>query len=79
MENPTVVEIAKKHKKTPAQVLLRHLIQKNIAAIPKSTNPDRIKQNIDVFDFNLDSGDMEKLNKLNINKRLLIFSKIFKA
>lgn len=48
MEIPAVAEIAKKHKKTPAQVLLRHMIQKGIAVIPKSTNPDRIRQNIDV-------------------------------
>lgn len=48
LENPVVVKIAKKHNKTPAQVLLRNVVQKGIAAIPKSTNPERIKQNIDV-------------------------------
>lgn len=48
MENPVVVQIAQKYKKTPAQVLLRHMIEKDIAVIPKSVNPERIKQNIDV-------------------------------
>lgn len=51
MENPAVVEIAKKHKKTAAQVLLRHMIQQEIAVIPKSTTPERIRQNIDVRAF----------------------------
>jgi diketogulonate reductase-like aldo/keto reductase len=48
MNNPTVLEIAKQHGKTPAQVLLRHIVQRGIAAIPKSTNPGRIRQNLQV-------------------------------
>jgi diketogulonate reductase-like aldo/keto reductase len=39
---------AKKHGKTPAQILLRHIVQRGIAAIPKSTNPERIRQNLQV-------------------------------
>lgn len=62
MDNPVVKEIAAKHNKTPAQVLLRHIIQRGIATIPKSTNPERLKQNISVFDFSLDEEDMKKLN-----------------
>lgn len=76
MENPVVVEIANKHKKTPAQVLLRHMVQKGIAVIPKSTNPERVKQNLDVFNFELSSEDMERLSKLDINQRLLQFDKL---
>lgn len=53
--------IAEKHKKTPAQILLRFTIQRGIATIPKSTNPERLKQNISVFDFSLDDDDMAKL------------------
>lgn len=48
MDEPAVIEIANKHNKLPAQVLLRHIIQRGIAVIPKSSNPDRIRQNIDV-------------------------------
>lgn len=48
LQNPTVLEIAEEVNKTAAQVLLRHIIQKGFIAIPKSTNPERIKQNIDV-------------------------------
>lgn len=65
MTNPVVQEIAKKHNKTVAQVLLRHTVQKGIAAIPKSTNPERLRQNIDIFDFKLGADDMKKLDELN--------------
>lgn len=65
MDNPTVKEIAAKHKKTPAQILLRYTNQRGIAAIPKSTNADRLRQNICVFDFVLDESDVGKLKSLN--------------
>jgi diketogulonate reductase-like aldo/keto reductase len=48
MNNPTVLKTAKQHAKTPAQILLRHIVQRGIAAIPKSTNPERICQNLQV-------------------------------
>jgi aldehyde reductase len=48
LEEPTVLQIAQKHHKTPAQVLLRQLVQRNISVIPKSTNPERIRQNFAV-------------------------------
>ncbi|GMT09641.1 hypothetical protein PFISCL1PPCAC_938, partial [Pristionchus fissidentatus] len=51
MEDPVVAELARKYGKSPAQILLRHLLQREISVIPKSTNPERVKQNIDIFDF----------------------------
>lgn len=42
--NAVILEMSKKYEKTPAQILLRHIVQRGIAAIPKSTNADRIKQ-----------------------------------
>ena len=48
MEDSVVVKIADRHGKTPAQILIRYLYDRNIVVIPKSTNPDRIKQNFDV-------------------------------
>ena len=48
MEEEDVVAIAKKYNKTPAQILLKHIISKGVATIPKSTNAERIKKNIDV-------------------------------
>lgn len=65
MTNEVVQAIASKHKKTVAQVLLRHIVQKGIAAIPKSTNPERLRQNLDVFDFVLDAEDVSKMDGLD--------------
>ena len=58
-------EIAKKHKKTPAQVVLRWNMQRNIVVLPKSTHKERIESNYDVFDFELDNDDMNMINSLN--------------
>nr|XP_022910891.1 1,5-anhydro-D-fructose reductase [Onthophagus taurus] len=77
--NPTVTDLAKKHNKTNAQILLRYTIQKGIVVIPKSTNPKRIKENFDVFDFQLDDGDMKKMKALDkgTDARILNFSGAF--
>lgn len=66
--NPIVTEIAKKHSKTAAQVLLRFLTQQDIIVIPKSVTPARIKENIDIFNFELDNTDMTQLHTLKINE-----------
>ncbi|KAK3920297.1 Aldo-keto reductase family 1 member B15 [Frankliniella fusca] len=65
ISNPVVKEIASALNKTTAQVLLRHIVQRGIAAIPKSTNERRIAQNIQVFDFELSAEDMVKLDALD--------------
>jgi diketogulonate reductase-like aldo/keto reductase len=49
LTDPVVVKIAEHHKKTAAQVLLRHCMQRDIVVIPKSTNPGRIKENFQVM------------------------------
>jgi diketogulonate reductase-like aldo/keto reductase len=64
VEDPTVVQIAQKHHKTPAQVLLRWLYQRGMVVLPKSTNEKRIKENFDIFNFTLDKDDCEALKKL---------------
>ena len=48
LEQETVIEIAKRHKKTPGQVLLRHAIQRGVVTLVKSSTPERIKSNFDV-------------------------------
>ena len=48
MDIPSVVEIAKRHDKTPAQILLRQCIQRGLVVIPKSSTPQRIRENVDV-------------------------------
>lgn len=70
LSNPVIVAIAKKHNKTPAQVILRWNIQRHICAIPKSTNKKRILENFDVFDFKLEEDEMEKIYTLNTNARM---------
>ena len=70
-EEAEVVEIAQKYDKTPAQVLLRFLMQKNIAVIPRSTRPEHIKENIDLFDFELTSSEMMQLDALDKNEPLI--------
>ncbi|CAH1390866.1 unnamed protein product [Nezara viridula] len=65
MEDPVIIEIAKKYNKQPSQILLRYLMEYGVAVIPKSTNPSRIKENIDVFDFELSKEDFEKISALD--------------
>lgn len=60
-----VNRVAKKHSKTPAQVLIRFLLQCEVSTIPKSVTPSRVKENFNVFDFSLDSQDMEDLKGLD--------------
>jgi 2,5-diketo-D-gluconate reductase A len=67
--NPTLDAIGERHGKTAAQVVLRwHLEQGNIV-IPKSVTPERIRQNLDVFDFTLDDVDITAIGTLNAGER----------
>ena len=61
--------MAKKYAKTPAQVLIRFAVQRGIVVIPKSTNPERIRENFDVGDFELDSAEIDHLMALNLEDR----------
>lgn len=69
-KNNVLSTIAKKHNKSIAQVILRWLVQNNIIAIPKSTHKERIIENIDIFDFSLDSKDLENIRSLDTDKSL---------
>jgi methylglyoxal/glyoxal reductase len=69
LDHPVLKEIGAKYGKTPAQVIIRWDFQHGVITIPKSSNPDRIKQNGNVFDFELSPSDMDAIDGLNTNER----------
>ena len=71
VDEKVIRTIASAHGKTPAQVLLRWGIQRNTVVIPKSTHPERIKENIDVFDFELSESDMREIAGLERGLRIV--------
>ena len=68
MDDPHLVQLAEKYAKTSAQILLRHQIQEGIAVIPKSSRPERIRENADIFDFQISTQDMHALDALDEGK-----------
>lgn len=64
-ENPVLVEIAKAHGKTAAQIALRFLMQSGVVIIPKSVHEERIKENFDLFDFELSGDEMDRIAKMD--------------
>ncbi len=69
MDDPVVADIATKHDKTYAQIMLRWGIENGLVILPKSTTPERIRENIDLFDFELYLEDLQRLTKLDSNLR----------
>jgi len=65
LEDPVIREIADRHDVMPAQVALRWAVEKDIVVLPKSTNPDHIRANLDLFDWSLDTEDMERIDQLD--------------
>ena len=61
----TLLKLAKKYNKSTGQILIRYSLQKGWIPLPKSDTPSRIEANADVFDFNLETGDMEVLDGLD--------------
>lgn len=75
--HPVIVEVAAKHNKKPGQILLKHLVQKGIVAIPKSSSQERIIQNIQLFDFTLSPEDVAQIDALDLGKDGRIFDFTF--
>lgn len=68
--NPTLAAIGAQHAKSTAQIALRYLIQRGVIVIPKTTHPERMKENIDVFDFELTEKDMQAIASLDRGESL---------
>jgi D-xylose reductase len=68
-EHSDITKIAKKHGKTPAQVLLRWATQRGLAVIPKSNNQERLKQNLEVTGFDLEKSELDSISALDRNLR----------
>ncbi|KAK6012282.1 oxidoreductase, aldo/keto reductase family protein, partial [Ostertagia ostertagi] len=72
LEDEHVKELAKKYSKTPAQILLRYVMDRGIAVIPKSVNPSRIVENFQLFDFALTKDDIKLLESTKHRQRLFL-------
>lgn len=70
VENEIIRTLAKKHNRSPYQIILRWLTQQNIVVIPKTWNPDHLKENISIFDFSLSNDDMSLIDSLDKGKFL---------
>ena len=69
LNNETIMEVAKNHNVTSAQVILRWNLQKGVVVIPGSSNPDHIKENTEIYHFSLTEDEMEKINSLDRNEK----------
>ncbi len=70
LDNDVVKQIADQHGKSTAQVIIRWDLEHEVVTIPKSSNPERIKQNFDVFDFELTKDNIRAIDELNQNERM---------
>ncbi|WP_152048160.1 aldo/keto reductase [Aureimonas psammosilenae] len=73
LEDPTVADIARRHGRSPAQIALRWEVQQDgVAAIPRTSNPDRLAENLEVFDFELGEDEMAALHELSKRGQRLV-------
>lgn len=75
LSTPLLQEIAQKYQKSPAQVLIRWILQHGLATIPKTTSENHMRENADVFDFEINEADMARLDNLNENYHAAWFSR----
>uniref|UniRef100_A0A183GAK0 Aldo_ket_red domain-containing protein n=1 Tax=Heligmosomoides polygyrus TaxID=6339 RepID=A0A183GAK0_HELPZ len=72
LDDPNVKQLGAKYSKTPAQILLRYVMDRNIAIIPKSVTPSRIVENFQLFDFKLNAEDIKLLESTKHRQRLFL-------
>lgn len=76
LEDPQLIELSKKYKKSPAQILIRWSLQQGFVVLPKSSKKERAKENLNVFDFNIDADDMNMLSHPNSNEVFAIWDPV---
>ena len=69
MNEQVVRDAAARHKKTPAQIVLHWAVQRGTAAIPKTIRPERLRENLAIFDFELSAAEMNAISSLDRNRR----------
>jgi 2,5-diketo-D-gluconate reductase B len=72
MKERMLQEYGEKYQKTPIQITLRWLFQKNVVSIPKATSLEHLKANLEIFDFSLSDKEMKSIANLNINQRFVV-------
>lgn len=77
MEDLEVLEVARKRGKSVAQILIRYHIEQNIACLPKSVTPSRIKENFQSLNFTLTETEVQKLKSLNCNHRYCLYEEAY--
>ena len=70
-KDPRIIKLGEKYGRTPAQIILRWNLQLGVSTIPKSSNPHRLKENFNVFDFSLTDEDVQALNNFHENYRVV--------
>lgn len=72
LKMPYIISLGEKYNKSPAQIIIRYLIDRNIIAIPKSIHNDRIEENFNVFDFKLTNDEVNEILNCNQGKRVYL-------
>jgi diketogulonate reductase-like aldo/keto reductase len=70
-DDPMMVQLAQRYNRTPAQIILRWAVQQGLSTIPKSENPARIRENFNIFNFEITAPDLEILNNINGHYRIV--------
>ncbi len=68
LANPVIARLAEKYGKNPGQIILRFETQEGVIVLPKSTNPERIRTNLDIYDFELTETEMDEMRSLDTGK-----------
>lgn len=71
LSDKTILKIANKHEKTPAQICLRWELEKGIVVIPKASSEKHLKENMDIFDWKLDKEDINEIDSIGVQKRFV--------